>query len=1195
MALYSTKNTRDRSTGFKMPVTGLYTNPAQRESKISGLQSDLIKLVKLCQENETKVEELLKQRNQLRETSAQLAEATRATDAEMKELSSELVSLSRSFAKKDHGHKQATKKSNRKEPRTASLNRNIELGRQVQLAEQKLFTMKGVEDVAQRGKDEVLGHSARMVEQLTLANADAAAYVKAQEERLAASDIGRIVMQTVKEVTTAAQETGEPVQPKLHVRLAEAMERDRDAFMGNELRLADGGEAGTVAVGRDLYKGEVMALADLYLDLAKVDALAPEQRLLCLQRLDHQYGKLRTLTALLREILGATKELLLEVDLKRACRMLEEATSDLMNAEQTRVLLIDSRSGELWCFQSMHGNLTESRVVADSGILRKVVAEQVMYLCKDPVADPNFVGKIDQIPGIQTHNLICAPVFDCDSDELVAVIQVVNKRSSPGGPHAPSFGPQDQFVLYKLASQASVILRNASQFQRERHHCDMYAGLVDTGRSLSVDMDGPPLISQLAAVTRRLLDVDKAFVYLADSRSGGGGLNESLKRASMGVNPAYLGKVLHCSAADAHPLQREVAIEGTILGDVYQRASSFKSDDVYEDPRWDPRVDELLSYRTRSMLAVPIARPVSDGGGVLGVLVAVNKRKGLQGGLFDADDEVVLSTLAAQAVVGMCNMSLQVRLLELPEVYEAMQQAMGDGNLLDVVRTVEAGIKEVLKCSEAKLLLLCNGRESRFLSALKRSASAGESGGQGPFAEALSTDSSSGGAEGGGKAGSKLGLVKGPVEWTRLSRSPVFERLLDGAWNAPRAVKPSPAPEGGSGQPAGDVVPAGVLAQAPPGDVSNAGKGATRTEASSAGNDGSSASGDAQSSTSQAAGKAAVGVPAVQGAGSEGLVSPPSTYERLVWNVVDVSGAPEEASLFQRFLGHVNSGGGGGGVDALENFLVLRVFNSTGGIMGLLLAFNKLEANFSRQDEFVAQAFFRQSTYYLCSALLELRRERLVHALRVALPEAVVRLHHRAMLKTHPPQQQQSSSAKPGGVSTPTRSSLSREAGIPEMEECLASWATEYVPSILPCTWCCVYWCRDGPTPGDPSLGEGKEGLMRSGNSDGEGSAHGQAEHGLRVVPHGGETPEASASVKYAKACAGSGKCMVGFMDGDSAPFMCIPVKSSLENLAVRAVMVLRRHAADAECFDTVDRDVSEALADNMGTVMDSWHLLFAK
>ena len=52
----------------------------------------------------------------------------------------------------------------------------------------------------------------------------------------------------------------------------------------------------------------------------------------------------------------------------------------------------------------------------------------------------------------------------------------------------------------------------------------------------------------------------------------------------------------------------------------------MRIDDAYEDPRFNPQVDMVSNYRTRSVLCVPVFA-TQDAARVTGVVMLLNKKK----------------------------------------------------------------------------------------------------------------------------------------------------------------------------------------------------------------------------------------------------------------------------------------------------------------------------------------------------------------------------------------------------------------------------------------------------------------------------------------------------------------------------------------------------------------------------------------
>ena len=145
--------------------------------------------------------------------------------------------------------------------------------------------------------------------------------------------------------------------------------------------------------------------------------------------------------------------------------------------------------------------------------------------------------------------------------------------------------------------------------------------LVDLASLLSREVD---LDALLAAARDRLaeaLHADRATVWLVDADRG----DLVARVATLPELPAL-----------RQPIERGIA------GHVARTGEVLRIDDAPSDGRFDPSVDRITGYTTRSMLVAPIREDAR--GAVRGVVQLLNRR----GGVFDEEDERYLVALAAQ-------------------------------------------------------------------------------------------------------------------------------------------------------------------------------------------------------------------------------------------------------------------------------------------------------------------------------------------------------------------------------------------------------------------------------------------------------------------------------------------------------------------------------------------------------------------
>src|SRR5215472_625395 len=133
------------------------------------------------------------------------------------------------------------------------------------------------------------------------------------------------------------------------------------------------------------------------------------------------------------------------------------------------------------------------------------------------------------------------------------------------------------------------------------------------------------LLDLVAREATRLLDADRASIFLLDRQK-----MELWSKIALGSD-----EILRFNA------RKGIAGAATLTGKVVNVS------DAYNDSRFNPGIDNQTGYRTRNLLAVPLQNLVD--GEIVGAFEVLNKKDGA----FDAEDEEVLKSLAAQAAVAI--------------------------------------------------------------------------------------------------------------------------------------------------------------------------------------------------------------------------------------------------------------------------------------------------------------------------------------------------------------------------------------------------------------------------------------------------------------------------------------------------------------------------------------------------------------
>lgn len=136
-----------------------------------------------------------------------------------------------------------------------------------------------------------------------------------------------------------------------------------------------------------------------------------------------------------------------------------------------------------------------------------------------------------------------------------------------------------------------------------------------------------PLLHRIAEESTRLLDCDRASIFLWDKEHG---------------------EVIACPALGVEADSLRLPDRTGIVGEVIHSGQSLRVDDAYADARFSRKVDEESGYRTRNLLCVPLLEGEKK---LIGAFEVINRHHGR----FSEDDETTLLDLAGQAAAAVQN------------------------------------------------------------------------------------------------------------------------------------------------------------------------------------------------------------------------------------------------------------------------------------------------------------------------------------------------------------------------------------------------------------------------------------------------------------------------------------------------------------------------------------------------------------
>ncbi len=179
-------------------------------------------------------------------------------------------------------------------------------------------------------------------------------------------------------------------------------------------------------------------------------------------------------------------------------------------------------------------------------------------------------------------------------------------------------------VLGKTLGSCLDVLADRS---RSEKRIESLRGILKVSLTLSTVKETEPLLELIAREAVRILDCDRASIFLWDREHQ---------------------EVVACPALGVEGNSLRLPDRTGVVGEVIHSAKLLRVDDAYHDSRFSRKVDQSSGYKTRNLLCAPLFDAEHK---LLGAFEVINKNSGD----FTADDETTLEDLAIQAAIALKN------------------------------------------------------------------------------------------------------------------------------------------------------------------------------------------------------------------------------------------------------------------------------------------------------------------------------------------------------------------------------------------------------------------------------------------------------------------------------------------------------------------------------------------------------------
>jgi adenylate cyclase len=359
----------------------------------------------------------------------------------------------------------------------------------------------------------------------------------------------------------------------------------------------------------------------------------------------------------------------LEALLEQILEALTLKIGQLLQADRTTIFLVDEEKGQLWSknIQAESGEPVEIRVPITVGVAGQVARTGEFLNIPDAYSHALFNREIDRQTGYRTRNILCMPIFDTKG-QVVAVVQMLNKAGEL------PFTASDEALFREFADSMGIILESCNSFYIAARNQRGVAALLKATAYLGQSLNLEKTLQAVMNEARDLMQADRSTLFLLDA------------------DRRELWSKVATAEGDTMMEIRLPADRG-IAGYVASTRQTLNIPNAYEDPRFDPTIDQRTGYQTRTILCMPV---FNSNEVLIGVTQLINKNQGC----FNGSDEEFMRAFNIQAGIALENAQLFERVLLEQQYQKDVLQSLSDA----VISTDMQG--KIVTINDAALLLL---------------------------------------------------------------------------------------------------------------------------------------------------------------------------------------------------------------------------------------------------------------------------------------------------------------------------------------------------------------------------------------------------------------------------------------------------------------------------------------------------------
>ncbi|MFH1825171.1 MAG: HD domain-containing phosphohydrolase [Candidatus Firestonebacteria bacterium] len=266
------------------------------------------------------------------------------------------------------------------------------------------------------------------------------------------------------------------------------------------------------------------------------------------------------------------------------------------------------------------------------GVVGWVTQTGKSQVVPDVLKDDHFKRDVAEEIKFPIENILCVPLKI--QEKVIGVIEIMNKFNKK------RFIKEDLDLLESLAGQISLIIQNAKLFHDSQRKIEVLSTLIKVSAIINSTLNLNKLLNEVMESATQLLFAETSSIFLIDQEK-----QELYFEVVTGKTKERVSQI-------------RIPISEGVAGWVARTGKSILVPDVTKDTRFYNKVDEKSSFKTKSIIAVPLKVKEK----IIGVIEVLNKK---DGSLFYPYELELLESLSDQSAVAIDNAMVHKELQEL--------------------------------------------------------------------------------------------------------------------------------------------------------------------------------------------------------------------------------------------------------------------------------------------------------------------------------------------------------------------------------------------------------------------------------------------------------------------------------------------------------------------------------------------------